>query len=145
MGFLGGRSFFRDLGLFHHDDSLGDVGSPKFFRKFFAKCALRIWPAYYLAFVVCLLLNRSLKWDMRGDGWIYYLTFTQNIQQYWGGAIPKFSLMFLHTWTMAIEEQFYLFWPFLVFATGRRRLPLLAGFFVIAPLLRQGGCRRICF
>lgn len=132
--------FFVISGYFITANLLREAGSAKFLRKFFIRRALRIWPAYYLALAACLILNRSLKWDAPPDGWLSYLTFTQNIQHYWGGAVPKFSLMFLHTWTLAIEEQFYLFWPFLVVLAGRRRLPFLATLFVVVPLyLRATG------
>ena len=43
---------------------------------FFTRRALRIWPAYYLALAVCLVLNRSLRWDAPPDAWPQYLTFT---------------------------------------------------------------------
>src|SRR5262249_15232829 len=66
--------------------------------------------------------------------WPYYLTFTQNVPEYWGQAMPPFSGMFKHTWTLAIEEQFYILWPLLAVAAGRKRLIPLAVLFLAAPV-----------
>jgi peptidoglycan/LPS O-acetylase OafA/YrhL len=100
-------------------------------RTFYARRALRILPIYYLTFAVFLALNRVFPRPHPLDALPYFLTYTQYIQGYWGGASPPFSRAFGHTWTLAIEEQFYLVWPLVVRATGRTgvlilSLPLLA-------------------
>ena len=41
------------------------------------------------------------------------------------GREPTFPLAFRHTWSLAIEEQFYLFWPVMIWIVGRRGLPTL--------------------
>ncbi len=113
---------------------------PRFLPYFFVRRSLRIWPAYYLAFVACLILNQFLKWDTPPDGWPYYLTFTQNLPGYIQWPPPQFSGMFLHTWTLAVEEQFYLLWPLLLFRAGRRTsYALVISFIVLPPLMRSRG------
>ena len=114
--------FFVLSGYFITTNVLKNRRTPGFLGVFFTRRALRIWPAYYLALAVCLVLNRSLKWDARPDAWPQYLTFTQNLQAYWKVPLPSFSGMFVHTWTLAIEEQFYLLWPVLLCRAGRRTL-----------------------
>ena len=111
--------------------------APRFLSVFFTRRALRIWPAYYLAMVVCLLVSRTVKWDQPPDAWPYYLTFTQNVHDYVKIPSPLFSKMFLHTWTLAIEEQFYVLWPLLLFRAGpRTRLAVILTFAAIPPILR---------
>ena len=75
---------------------------------------MRIWPIYYLMFPALFVINPLLPHPQPLDGLPYYLTYTQFIQGYWSGTLPPFSLLFRHTWTLAIEEQFYVFWPLLV-------------------------------
>ena len=42
------------------------------------------------------------------------------------GREPTFPLAFRHTWSLAIEEQFYIFWPVMIWIVGRRGLPAMA-------------------
>src|SRR5262249_50094785 len=98
--------FFVLSGYFITRNVLKNGRSPGFLPVFFARRAVRIWAAYYLAFAACLVLNRRLSWDKPPTAWPYYLTFTQNLHDYFGVPSPPFSGMFLHTWTLAIEEQF---------------------------------------
>jgi peptidoglycan/LPS O-acetylase OafA/YrhL len=43
--------------------------------------------------------------------------------------------MYRHTWTLAVEEQFYLIWPFLARSAGRRGLPILIVPMLILPVI----------
>lgn len=75
-------------------------------KKFAIRRALRIFPAYYLFLLVLFLLNHG---DIK-QHIIYLLTYTSNFdlfnQNKWG--------YLAHTWSLAVEEQFYLIWPFLM-------------------------------
>ena len=114
--------------------------SGRFFSTFYARRSLRIWPIYYLSFPAFLVLNRWLPNPSPLDGLPYYLTYTQFVPAYWGGAVPPFSHLYLHTWTLAVEEQFYLLWPLLVRLSGRRFLPMLALPLLVVPfVLRARG------
>ena len=88
---------------------------------FYARRALRIWPIYYLALGACVALGALLGHPHPAGGLAYHLSFTQNVPLYWSAAPPPASPALLHTWTLALEEQFYLVWPALVALAGRRR------------------------
>ncbi len=94
-------------------------------RTFYTRRVLRIFPLYYFALIVVfpLFLHRHASWDL----WLY-LT---NIRITWQGA-GKLSGP-LHFWSLAVEEQFYLVWPFIVLFLPRRHLgKVLAGMFMLA-------------
>lgn len=132
--------FFVLSGYFITTNVMKNRKTPGFLSVFFTRRALRIWPAYYLALAACLVLNRALKWDARPDAWPQYLTFTQNIQAYLKWPLPSFSGMFIHTWTLAIEEQFYIVWPLLLLRAGpRTRLGLILSFAALPPIIRALG------
>ncbi|HMJ77985.1 MAG TPA: acyltransferase family protein [Iamia sp.] len=70
---------------------------------------------------------------LRGDAWatLFYIAnwrFIETDQSYFSSFEPS---PLRHTWSLAIEEQFYLVWPLLLMAlvavVGRRRLPLVLG------------------
>ena len=129
--------FFVLSGYLITKNVLKNRATPMFLPVFFTRRALRIWPAYYAAFASCLLLNQYLKWDNRPDAWPFYLTFTQNMHDYLGRPSPAFSGMFLHTWTLAIEEQFYLLWPALLYRGGRRWLIAVVTGFALLPIVMR--------
>lgn len=111
-----------------------------FLRAFYARRALRIWPIYYLTLAVFLVVNPRLPWPNPTAGWAYYATYMQYVQAYWSAPFPAFCRHFSHTWTLAIEEQFYLFWPLLVRWSGRRRLWVLIVPLLLTPIvLRSRG------
>ncbi len=117
-------------------------GASNYFRIFYLRRVCRIMPLYFLLLGLYWLAVRSLT-SIPSHDWLFanampmwsYATFTQNILMglhgdygaHWLGA----------TWSLAVEEQFYLFVPLLVYAFSRRKLigVLLAAVFA-APLLR---------
>lgn len=100
--------------------------APGFLTTFYLRRGLRIWPIYYLSILALLAGAPWLPRPVDPAGLPYVLTYTQYLPRYWGGADVDFTWYLRHTWTLAIEEQFYLVWPLLLMAVGRRRLPFVA-------------------
>jgi peptidoglycan/LPS O-acetylase OafA/YrhL len=81
-----------------------------FFRAFFIRRSIRIFPIYFLVILVATLLDVP-PFD---DDWLWFICYGTNIliflQQNWIGTASPL-------WTLSVEEQFYILWPvaFLVF------------------------------
>ena len=119
---------------------LEESGRSGFFRVFYARRILRIFPVYYLALALLVLTNRWRFAPEPLEGLWRYLTYTQFLEGYWTAPSEQFSRWFLHSWTLALEEQFYLVWPLAVVLLGRRgvlrvALPLVG----LATFLRARG------
>jgi peptidoglycan/LPS O-acetylase OafA/YrhL len=101
-----------------------------FVRQFYIRRFLRIFPIYYAVLVV--LLIAAVEPTRSVAPWL--LTYTTNIYiWHFGSWISPLS----HFWTLAVEEQFYLVWPWLLlFAPRRWLIPLLVGLIAIAPAYR---------
>jgi peptidoglycan/LPS O-acetylase OafA/YrhL len=89
---------------------------PDYFRNFYARRILRIFPLYYASLVVAFLLIPAV----RGDA-IWYWTYLTNYR-FADVGWPRVPYLG-HFWSLAVEEQFYLVWPALVFFLPRRLLP----------------------
>jgi peptidoglycan/LPS O-acetylase OafA/YrhL len=95
---------------------------PHYFRNFYIRRTLRIFPIYYL--VVAIYFAAAY---LRGDGATvrllpYYLTYSQTYPQ----LLTQYACAPLlgPTWTLAIEEQFYLLWPLALFLLRGRWLAI---------------------
>ncbi len=111
--------------------------SRQFLVSFYARRALRIWPIYYLSLGLLVLLVRIVPDAGQLDGLPYFATFTQNIPYYCSNSAPAFIPAFRHTWSVAIEEQFYLFWPAVLWVLGRRAVrPAALTLIVLAVMTR---------
>lgn len=123
---------------------LDESKAPNLLRVFFARRSARILPLYLLLLALAggsyLLLGSRPAFN-----WLYQnlppvsalLTFTQNIVM---GAQSSFGGRFLGmTWSLAVEEQFYLLWPWIVLLFTKRRHLLLVSFglCLLAPCLRM--------
>lgn len=79
-------------------------------KKFYIRRILRIWPLYYtyLLFAVILMMFYGLKIDF--STLFCYVFFASNVP-----FILEIGLPFLgHYWSLGVEEQFYLFWPWII-------------------------------
>ncbi|MDP4198217.1 MAG: acyltransferase [Bacteroidota bacterium] len=99
---------------------------PKYFRTFYARRVLRIFPLYYGAVFAIFVLLPLLGMDAVNSRSIYYWTYLTNVDvalHGWPNQIIS------HFWSLAIEEQFYLLWPLVIFLIPitllRRFLPAL--------------------
>jgi peptidoglycan/LPS O-acetylase OafA/YrhL len=101
-----------------------------YFAYFYARRARRILPPYVLLMIVSSLLF-GLSW---AEHWQWYAFFATNIGDALGQAGHD-SLNVL--WSLAVEEQFYIFWPFVVLLVSERTLAIVAGaLIVVVPILR---------
>jgi peptidoglycan/LPS O-acetylase OafA/YrhL len=92
--------------------------TPHRYRTFYARRALRILPLYYgfvlLLFVVPPLIGARAYTTPFADQLPYWL-YLQNFRPLSNGALDFAA----HLWSLAIEEQFYLIWPLVVFTLSR--------------------------
>lgn len=101
-------------------------------KKFYIRRVLRIWPVYYLYFFVCLLVIFSIGENIGLDAFFYYLLFAANIP-----FIFEFTLPFLeHFWSIGVEEQFYLFWPWLIKKTKGNTFSIVLSIVVVINIIR---------
>ena len=114
-------SGFLITGLLY--DSKGSAG---YFRDFYVRRTLRIFPLYYgvlaALFIVLPLLPMHYPAALAESAhhqawlWLYASNFYLAIHRAW--VLPYVG----HFWSLAVEEQFYLVWPLVVLTFGRRSL-----------------------
>jgi len=116
-GWMGVDLFFVLSGFLITGILLDSKHSPRYFTNFYARRCLRIWPLYYsLIFFMFVLVPFLRPADAhtvfeRSSPWWAYPLFLQNFLI----AIPTMATGPLGvTWSLAIEEQFYIVWPLVV-------------------------------
>jgi len=131
-GRLGVDLFFVLSGFLITGILLDSRENPHYFRNFYARRILRIWPVYYLLltaiFIVLPLFVSSMRATTRHT-WPFFVLYIQNLFVH----LPTpFGLE--PTWSLAIEEQFYITWPLLV-AVLRKRTLVIVLFSLVAMSL----------
>jgi peptidoglycan/LPS O-acetylase OafA/YrhL len=117
FGWLGVDLFFVLSGFLITEILLKTVDKPNFLRNFYMRRILRIFPLFYLTLIICLLLLPQIKsiplnFDYYTKNQFWLWTYLQN----WLYVFkqPHDNKMLLHTWSLAVEEQFYLVWPAII-------------------------------
>ncbi len=126
-GWAGVDLFFVISGYLITTILLAAKDRPHYYRNFYARRGLRIWPLYYVLLLYVFVLSPHLgPWcdqhiDFSVFKWQYYLLYIQNLEL---ARLGSFCLVI--TWSLCVEEQFYLVWPFFVRLFSTRWLtPLL--------------------
>lgn len=103
-------------------------------KDFFARRFLRLFPAYYTLLFLLIGLQLALNFWVVDDykDYIWMFTYLSNLFFFENGNVyPSLN----HTWSLAVEEQFYLFWPFVVLLFKKKHFLVLLPILVIAGLV----------
>ena len=135
-GWAGVDLFFVLSGFLITSILLASKERPHYYRNFYARRTLRIFPLYYLVLVVVLIglpYISTLPAQLMADRWLYF-AYLSNVAL----AIGGWQLFMMDiTWSLAIEEQFYLVWPSVVYVLTRSRLLIVCVILlVLAPIAR---------
>lgn len=108
-GWAGVNLFFVLSGFLITSILLETRAGPHYFRNFYARRALRIWPVYALVLAVCAFfpdwfLNQGIEAFRHAPAWIGCALFVQNLFHI---TLPS---AIGPTWSLAIEEQYYFLW-----------------------------------
>lgn len=117
---------------------LNSVNSKSYFKTFYIRRTIRIFPLYYFA-LICYyylphLLSSLHQFSPSFDQQFYYYTYLQNFARTfnWNSSGP------IHFWSLAVEEHFYLLWPAIVwifYRSKKERLLYVSGFLLLMSLV----------
>ena len=132
LGSFGVDLFFVLSGFLITGILLDNKESDHYFRNFYAKRFLRLFPVYYsyLLFtgwvlpVVIRMAHSTL--DYYKGSWWWYLLYVSN----WKPGNGAHDAWLGQFWSLAVEEQFYIVWPSVVLLLSRRHLAWLCGILV---------------
>ena len=125
LGRLGVDLFFVLSGFLITGILIDAKGTAHYFRNFYIRRALRIYPLYYgvlfVAFVAIPVLagdRHRLFADAAADQaslWLYLANFLIGFRDEW--CLGSFN----HFWSLCVEEHFYLLWPLVIYFCTRRQ------------------------
>ena len=140
MGWVGVDVFFVLSGFLITSILLRTKQDEGYFKKFYARRILRIFPLYYatitFVFIAVALITPDKRQEILSNMPLYYFYLSN-----WGFAFNKLSDPFGIglTWSLAIEEQFYLAWPIIVYYLDSKKLAFFSCVLVVSSLFLRIG------
>jgi peptidoglycan/LPS O-acetylase OafA/YrhL len=126
LGWSGVDLFFVLSGFLITGILLDSKSSPSYFKNYYIRRVLRIFPLYYAVVFMCLVVLPHLPHPklnnfgrIAGDEWFYWMHLS-NISTALSGKYRHGILDVC--WSLAIEEQFYLVWPAVIYLVLRATL-----------------------
>lgn len=131
-GWMGVDLFFVLSGFLITGILVDTAGHVHYYRNFIVRRALRIFPLYYAFLIIVLIASPS----MARDDVAWFLVYLGNVHLFLINS--WFPLAVLGPlWSLQVEEQFYLTFPWIVLKTSRKTLTrILIGSVVLALLIR---------
>lgn len=99
-------------------------------KSFYIRRTLRIFPIYYIAIFAALIFAAYTKTRIQ-IAFPWYVTYTSNWFMFYNGWDGILS----HLWSLAVEEQFYIVWPWLLLFMPKRWLPMLISGFILTGII----------
>lgn len=136
-GWAGVDLFFVLSGFLITSILLRTKNNPGYFVNFYARRVLRIWPLYFCLLACGFLIVPIVQPQLRPTvfeqchPWQTYLLFVQNLVVPKSGTFGPLQI----TWSLCVEEQFYLVWPLVVLLCSPKNIAKIA---VVALLLSLG-------
>ncbi len=96
---------------------------------FLIRRTIRIFPPYYLYLLLLLVIPRVGSEVASSPGWYFSYLANYHIFQ-----LQEFSSVTAHIWTLAVEEQFYFIWPFIILFVPQRNLLKIFLFIIVASV-----------
>ena len=133
FGWCGVDVFFALSGFLITGILLDTKSSPGYFRNFYTRRVLRIFPLYYGSLLIVFLLRVALPdagvWGVHDElgspgSMLWPVLYLQNFAIFLRGS--SVTGVTTHYWSLAVEEHFYLVWPLLVWLATRQQVLLLA-------------------
>ena len=136
-GWLGVDMFFVLSGFLITGILIDTRDGSNYWSSFYKRRVLRIFPLYFFVVTVTwltvLFIEKTPERLHGYDAFVWFFTFTPNIamslKNTWLSHSNIFNLN--HLWSLAVEEQFYILWPFIVRWLPMRRLVLLCAALVL--------------
>ncbi len=119
-GWIGVPMFFVLSGFLITRILINNRKGTHYFRAFYSRRALRIFPIYYLVLLFCLAWGLATKASVSQFGYYFFylqsFSISNNLQPYFCNTLMG------HTWSLSVEEIFYLFWPAVIFMISKRNV-----------------------
>lgn len=134
-GWIGVPAFFILSGYLITNILLDTKKANNYFKAFYIRRALRIFPIYLLTFILVVLYG-YLNQEHIND-WFYYILYIQNYKLAWHNWNIDFPSFFNHTWSLAVEEQYYLLFPLVVFFLKPANLVRIVIFIIVISIVTR--------
>jgi len=140
QGWIGVDLFFVLSGFLITGLLIDSREATNYLSGFYGRRILRIFPLYYSVLIGAIVTSQILTSvhapqapavaalvPLPQDRWVY-LSFLTNWTGLWAAQWDSsFRSILAHFWSLAVEEQFYFVWPFIVWVVRPRAVPWIAG------------------
>jgi peptidoglycan/LPS O-acetylase OafA/YrhL len=92
-----------------------------YFRVFYGRRILRVFPIYYITLLVVAYIDFIHGVPLNHNYWSHFLYIQNLLPGYTGHLNEAPFVQIIHFWSLAVEEQFYLTWPLVVWLCRDRR------------------------